>query len=469
MIDISGNNEVYSRIAWNMSHSYLIHLNISSCGIRYISPSILLNMKNLMVLDLSWNYLASLPSHLFISQSRLKILGLSNNRELLTIQTDAFHGLTNIRHLSINHLNIERVLQSAFASLKLISLDLSDTYIKRLEDNAFATLTAENIFLNNTKISIFSTALFKGVENVNLLVTDSVKFCCIKPYFLEDDQCYPRENEISSCDDLLRNEVIRPFAWVIGLTSLISNVLAFIYRMYDKERLKLGYGIFVSNLAISDFLMGVYLIIIASADVYYRGNYMMNDDVWRTGWLCNVAGVISTLSSEASVFFICLITIDRLLVVKYPFGEVRMRPGPSWVISVIAWSICLFLSLVPGIFKTYFKGEFYSRSSVCLALPLTSDKPAGWLYSVFIFICINFVLFLLIAGGQWMIFREVTKTSEKVVSKGRDSRRKELRVARNLLFVAMTDFMCWFPVGVLGNNITLTRHENILRFYCILK
>ena len=220
--------------------------------------------------------------------------------------------------------------------------------------------------------------------------------------------------------------------------------------MYDKERLKLGYGIFVSNLAISDFLMGVYIIIIASADVFYRGNYMMNDDVWRTGWLCTVAGVISTFSSEASVFFICLITIDRLLVVRYPFGEVRMRPWSSWVIVVVTWIICFILSLIPVVYTAYFKGEFYSRSSVCLALPLTSDKPAGWLYSFFIFICINFVLFLLIAIGQWMIFREVTKTSDKVLSKGRGSRRKELRVARNLLFVAMTDFMCWFPVGFLG-------------------
>ena len=451
MIDISGNNEAYSGITWNVSYSYLIHLNMSSCGIRYISPPVLQNMKNLIVLDLTWNNLASLPSHLFISQSRLQILRLSNNRELITIQPDAFVGLTSIKHLSINHLNIERILQNAFASLNLVSLDLSDSYIKTLEDSAFATLTADNIFLNNTKISKFSTELFKGIEYINFLVTDSVKFCCIKPYFLTEDRCFPHENEISSCDDLLRNEVLRPFAWVIGLTSFISNVLAFVYRMYDKERLKLGYGIFVSNLAISDFLLGVYLIIIASADVYYRGNYMMNDDLWRTGWLCNLAGVISTFSSEASVFFICLITIDRLLVVKYPFGEVRMRPRPSWVISAIVWSVCLFLSLVPIIFITYFRGEFYSRSSVCLGLPLTSDKPAGWLYSVCIFICINFVLFLLIAGGQWLIFREVTNASDKVVAKGRDSRQKELRVARNLLLVAMTDFMCWFPVGVLGN------------------
>ena len=450
MIDISGNNDIYNRIPWNMTFSYLIHLNMSSCGIRNISPSTFLNLKNLMVLDLTLNHLKNLPSHLFVSQSRLKVLRLSHNWEFLTIQPNAFVGLTSVRFLSINHINIERISQNAFASLDLVSLDMSAASIEQIENNAFATLKADNILLNNSKISTFSSGLFEGIEGVSLLVTDSVKFCCIKPYFLPADRCFPPENTISSCDDLLRHEVIRPFAWAIGLTSLVSNALAFGYRLYDKERLKLGYGIFVSNLAISDFLMGVYLIIIAGADVYYRGNYMMNDDIWRNGWLCNVAGVISTLSCEASVFFICLITIDRLLVVKYPFGELRMRPGPSWAISITAWIISFFLSLFPLFYTTFFKGEFYSRSSVCLALPLTSDKPAGWLYSVIIFICINFILFLLIAVGQWMIFREVTKSSEKVVSKDRGSRQKELRVARNLLLVAMTDFLCWFPVGILG-------------------
>ena len=33
----------------------------------------------------------------------------------------------------------------------------------------------------------------------------------------------------------------------------------------------------LANLAIGDFLMGIYLIIIASVDVYYRGDYARHD------------------------------------------------------------------------------------------------------------------------------------------------------------------------------------------------
>ena len=185
--------------------------------IGHISPSFFLNMRNLRVLDITLNHLENLPSHLFVSQSRLKVLKLSNNRGFLTIQPNAFVGLTSMKFLRINHMNIKRISRNAFASLDLVSLDISATFVEQFDDNAFETLKAENILLNSSKISVMSTEAFQGIESVNLLVTDSVKFCCIKPYFLPADRCFPRENIISSCDDLLRHEVIRPFAWVIGL------------------------------------------------------------------------------------------------------------------------------------------------------------------------------------------------------------------------------------------------------------
>ena len=55
---------------------------------------------------------------------------------------------------------------------------------------------------------------------------------------------------------------------------------------------------FIINLGLSDFLMGVYMLIIASVDVYYRGRYIMVADQWRSSWLCKTAGILATLSSE---------------------------------------------------------------------------------------------------------------------------------------------------------------------------
>ena len=426
LLDISGNDGGFYEIIHGRPLTYLVHLNISSCGIKFVTNISFYQMVNLVVLDLSRNSLKRLPTELFVAQSKLRALTITKNRDLFRIQP------------------------YTFAGLNLDFLDLSENRFEQIDDNAFAALSSGTIFLNQTQVNKFSVDLFTGIESVSLLVTDALKFCCIKPYFLTEENCLPHVDRVSSCDDLLKNEILRPFAWTIGLTSIICNICAFVFRIHDKERMKLGYGIFVSNLAVSDFLMGVYIVIVASADVHYRGDYIMNDDIWRTSWLCTLAGVISTLSSETSVLFVCLISVDRLLVVKFPFGNVRMRQRSSWIFASIAWIAGLLMSTFPVMFESYFEGKFYSRSSVCLALPLTSDRPSGWLYSVFIFIGLNFVMFVVIAVGQLLIFREVTSPANDNMLKLKKNRKRELQVARNLLVVATTNFLCWFPVGILG-------------------
>ena len=54
----------------------------------------------------------------------------------------------------------------------------------------------------------------------------------------------------------------------------------------------------LKNLAFSDFLMGVYLIIIAVQDTRWQGEYFMHDVQWRAGTMCQVTGALSMLSSE---------------------------------------------------------------------------------------------------------------------------------------------------------------------------
>nr|KAG5696634.1 hypothetical protein BaRGS_034095 [Batillaria attramentaria] len=63
-------------------------------------------------------------------------------------------------------------------------------------------------------------------------------------------------------------------------------------------------------------------------------------------------------------------------------------------------------------------------------------------------IVLNFVLFLLIAAGQAFIYWSVRANSML----GTDTTKKsqDLTIARRLITVAMSDFLCWFPIGLLG-------------------
>lgn len=171
------------------------------------------------------------------------------------------------------------------------------------------------------------------------------------------------------------------------------------------------------------------------------------DEYWRNSTWCNLAGVLSTVSSEASVFFLCLITIDRLLVIKFPFGRMRLDKSKAIICASIVWIVALFLAILPLVYESYFQNKFYTKSGVCIALPMTRDRPPGWIYSVAIFVGLNFVTFVLVAFGQWSIFMEIRKVGGGL---DRSGRTKDLKIARNLLLVVTTDFMCWFPIGVMG-------------------
>jgi leucine-rich repeat-containing G protein-coupled receptor 7 len=51
-------------------------------------------------------------------------------------------------------------------------------------------------------------------------------------------------------------------------------------------------------LAGADFLMGLYLVIIAIKDIQYRGNYNFHAYAWYNSWECTLIGILAMISSE---------------------------------------------------------------------------------------------------------------------------------------------------------------------------
>jgi hypothetical protein len=64
-----------------------------------------------------------------------------------------------------------------------------------------------------------------------------------------------------------------------------------------------------------------------------------------------------------------------------------------------------------------------------------------------VLIIFNFVLFLLIAIGQTFIYWSVQKNA---VAADTTRKTQDTTIARRLITVAVTDFLCWFPIGLCG-------------------
>lgn len=436
----------------------LRNLQLSHTGIKQLhagysgSSSILKGLTAMEELDLSSNAIQTLPGNLFFDLQFLKTLSLNNN-PLEKTDASAFSGLYTLTSLQLSYTNPSRLENGLFNDLRsLKTLNLSSTNTKELAYGIFENLQKlETLDIQNNHIQV-EELMFGGLDSLRYLYADSYKVCCIKPESVLDTNCFAPTDIIYTCANLIGNDVLRICLWLIGVSAVVGNTLVIIYRVVlDTDNLKKSHSIFVINLGVSDLLMGVYMIIIASVDTHYSGRYALNDQTWRYSSLCIAAGSLSVISSEMSTFAILMITIDRFIAIVFPLSLEKITWRSALVVSSLLWIVALALAIVPQVFfGGYFKGEFYSRSGVCLALPLTREHTPGEEYAVAVFIGLNGLLFMVIMVAQLAIHRKCKDSASIATSQ---NRKREIAVAKSLFLVVTTDFCCWFPVGLLGKCI----------------
>ena len=112
-------------------------------------------------------------------------------------------------------------------------------------------------------------------------------------------ECDSPVDEVSSCDDLMKNYTLQICIWILGILAFVGNLLVIIWRAIDKEENR-THSFLLTNLAFADLFMGVYLLTIAVMDLRWRGEYFKHDVKWRSGLGCQFTGALSMLSSEVS-------------------------------------------------------------------------------------------------------------------------------------------------------------------------
>ena len=429
---------------------YLVYLSFSSCGLDSWPA---LHLRNLQRLDLSYNNISIVSLEDVCSLSSLKYLTLKGNpiKELV-------RGNSNVQQISLLQIDLSFTHIWKFDSKVFINfqsimdLNLSYSNLNYVGESAFLHLPKlKRLDISGCRLEKYPRDLFRGLVDLQFVQAENYKVCCkvILPKSFNEKFCIAPQDEISSCDDLLRSSFYRSFLWLVGISSMLGNVGCFLFRLIGQRSrlLKSGYNTFVTNLSLSDFLIGVYLVIIGTADELYRGRYLWHEQDWKGNAMCTLAGFISLLSNEVSAFMICLITVDRFLVLHFPFSEFRFKGRSAIIASGMAWLSGLLLAAVP-LFSVFSYWRFYGHTGICIPLPVTKRTFEGKGYSFGVMIVFNFILFVPIALGQASIYWTIKANSIGPVSSTNTPR--DLTVARRLITVVVSDFLCWFPIGVLG-------------------
>lgn len=76
----------------------------------------------------------------------------------------------------------------------------------------------------------------------------------------------------------------------MALFAVVGNVLVLLGRLLAREPNAI-HSLYIRNLALSDLLMGIYLLLIALADQRYRDCYIDHEDDWRHSLQCSFCGM----------------------------------------------------------------------------------------------------------------------------------------------------------------------------------
>ena len=250
---------------------------------------------------------------------------------------------------------------------------------------------------------------------------------------------------------MIKNEMLRSVVWVVFVGIFGGNTISIILRMAYRDK-NLVQNIFILNLNIADFFMGLYIAVAVYKDLSWRGDYYLHDYDWRSSVACKSFGSIALLSSEVSVLTLAVITYDRRGIIVNGLNHIPMKRRTVWLVVIMIWLISLTIAIVPAVVKSYFydkdKGEgYYGTNGLCLPLQLPGEKDPAWEYCLAIFGVVNFLVACYMAWAYCTIFYATYVSSRN--SGNVEFMEGESGMAWRFVAIVFTDILCWFPIAIL--------------------
>ncbi|XP_009279028.1 PREDICTED: thyrotropin receptor isoform X3 [Aptenodytes forsteri] len=248
----------------------------------------------------------------------------------------------------------------------------------------------------------------------------------------EDVICTPEPDEFNPCEDIMGYQFLRIVVWFVNLLAILGNIFVLFILLTSHYKLTVP-RFLMCNLAFADFCMGLYLLLIASVDLYTRSEYYNHAIEWQTGPGCNTAGFFTVFASELSVYTLTVITLERWYAITFamrPDRKIRLRH--ALVIMLGGWLSCFLLALLPLVGVSS-----YSKVSICL--PMDTETPVAEAYVVFVLIC-NIIAFVIICACYIKIYVTVRNPQYK-------SGDKDTKIAKRMAVLIFTDFLCMAPIS----------------------
>ncbi|KAM6901560.1 thyrotropin receptor-like [Lycodopsis pacificus] len=252
--------------------------------------------------------------------------------------------------------------------------------------------------------------------------------------------CTPLPDALNPCEDVMSQGFLRVLVWVVSPLAISANFLVMFILLTSQQKLSVT-RFLLGHLAFADFCMGIYLLLVASVDLYTRSHYYHYAIAWQTGGGCNLAGTISVFASELSVYTLTLISLQRWHAIFYAMrADRKIRLRHAAVFMLVGWLLCVILAVLPLVGVSS-----YQKVSICL--PMDTETTAARAYVVSV-LMVNVVAFMVVCLCYLHIYCMVHNPQHQ-------SSRCDTSMAKRMAVLIFTNFLCLAPICFYGLSAAL--------------
>jgi len=473
--------------------SFITNLEISYNHIKTLDAETLKKYGELEVLHLIKAQIKELPEMVFINNTKLRRLSLQDS-ELEEIHPKAFEGTelktldlakTKISYLPGENLEgleyffikgvktLWEIPIVSFKSLRratveypfhccLINAQWSDTPVgtppplpqrtgptAKMCPKSAGVIATTNSPPLTTKADPFDLKLPKETNGSDIVITLPPDECVdpdkevvvTHPPFSSRKKvnCTPKEDAFNPCGNLLGSNALRVCTWFVLVFALVGNSFKLFVLLLSKRKISIA-KILMCNLAFANFCMGVFLCMLASADLYSLGKYQNFAIRWQYRTGCKVAGFVSIFSTELAVFVLTVITVERYFTIVHPFKlDKHLNTKQIIVLMVLGWVFSLTMATLP-----LFPNGVSSYQKVAICLPFELESTVSKVYVTFL-LATNGLAFFFVLFCYGRMYCSLGGSGS-----GHSVNRVESRVAKRMAMLVITNFACWFPIALVS-------------------
>ena len=372
-------------------HVKILH-ECSTCSDtdKSLRMSSLLAYSHVRTFSLQNTELTELVSSPMVTHTPLIVMDLSNNL-IAALPSFAFHCFPYLQYIFLDHSLIHILMPSAFMNIgDLRVLDLSYNSISSLSTPHFQGLSSLSMMdISHNQIMAVDEIFF--VEHLilsSLFVSDSIICCMMPPH----TACVLEQSVSQTpCKDLFIHPTLAYILSVFTLAILVNNAFSIYISLTEKK------NFLMLNLSLSDALFGFYLTVLVISDFHYRNRFSFYAKLWPLGASCHIAMLAFFVSFQQSLFSLIIISCRACILIAFPFKKHMFKHFNKALFGI--WTVEMIQLIV--VISLHYSGITIKSSHHFCQAPVVAPNiilpfviPFGFCHVFFIF---TFCVFLFLA------------------------------------------------------------------------